>query len=75
MLGMAISALWLLIGVICLALVLWLVLYGLKTIAGIPIPERVEQAVWFIFMILVIIAILTILAGGTIGGIHAPFAR
>lgn len=75
MIGMAISILWLLIGVICLALVLWLVLYGLKTIAGIPIPDRVEQAIWFIFMILVIIAVLTIIAGGSIGGFHAPLLR
>jgi len=68
MIQMAISLLWLLIGVIVLAVVVWLVLYGIKTIAGIPIPDRVEQAIWFIIAILVIIGLLTILAGGNIGG-------
>ncbi len=67
MIGMAISLLWLLIGVIVLCLALYLVLYGLKTIAGVPIPDRVEQGIWFIVAILVIIGLLTILAGGSIG--------
>lgn len=64
MVGLAVSLLWLLIGAIVVALVIYLVLYGLKTIAGIPIPVRVEQAVWFIFFILVLIYALTALAGG-----------
>ncbi len=64
MIPLAVAFLWLLIGVIVVALVIWLVLYGLKTIAGIAIPARVEQAVWFIFLILVVIYALTALAGG-----------
>ena len=68
MIGMAISLLWLLIGIIVLCVVVYVVLYGIKTVAGLPIPPRVEQAIWFIIMILVIIGLLTILAGGSIGG-------
>ena len=68
MIGIAISLLWLLIGVVALCAVIWLVIYGLVNIAGLPIPERVIQAVWFIVAILVIIGVLTILAGGSIGG-------
>ena len=64
MVGLAISFLWFLIGVICLAGVIWLVLYGIKTIAGIPIPARLEQGIWFIFLILVLIYALTIVGGG-----------
>ncbi len=64
MISLAVAFLWLLIGVIVVALVIWLVLYGLKTIAGIPIPPRVEQGIWFIFLILVVIYALTALAGG-----------
>ncbi len=67
MISMAISLLWLLIGIVVLCVVIWLVLYGVKTIAGVPIPDRVEQAIWFIIMILIVIAVLTILAGGSIG--------
>lgn len=64
MIGLAVSFLWLLIGVCVLALVIWLVLYGLKTIAGLAIPARVEQGIWFIFMILVLIYALTTLGSG-----------
>ena len=67
MIAMAISLLWLLIGVIVLCVVVYLVLYGIKTVACVPIPARVEQAIWFIIMILIVIGLLTILAGGNIG--------
>ena len=72
MIALAIELLWLLIGVVILCAVIYLVLYGLKTYAGLPIPERVEQALWFIVMILVIIALLTILGGGGIGAFRVP---
>lgn len=64
MIGLAISFLWLLIGVIVVAFVIWLVLYGLKTFANLAIPPKVEQGIWFIFLILVVIYVLTSLAGG-----------
>jgi uncharacterized membrane protein len=68
MIAMAISLLWLLIGVVALCAVVWLVIYGIVNVAGVPIPDRVIQAVWFIIAILVVIGLLTILAGGSIGG-------
>jgi len=67
MIAIAISLLWLLIGIVVLCAVIYLVLYGIKTVAGLPIPQRIEQAIWFIVLILVIIGVLTILAGGSIG--------
>jgi hypothetical protein len=70
MIGIAIQVLWLLIGAIVLCGVIYLVLYGLKNIAGVPIPARVEQGVWFIVLILILIAVLTILAGGSMGNFH-----
>ena len=70
MIALAIQILWLLIGIICLAGVVWLVLYGVKAFI-IDIPPRVEQGIWFIVLLLVIIGALTLLAGG---GFHAPFA-
>jgi len=63
MIGMAINILWLLIGIICLAGVIWLVLYGIKTFVT-PIPARLEQGIWFIVLLLCIIGALTLLAGG-----------
>ena len=69
MIALAIQVLWLLIGAIILCGVVYLVLYGLKNIAGVPIPTRVEQGVWFIVMVLILIAVLTMLAGGAI---HVP---
>jgi hypothetical protein len=71
MIGLAIEVLWLLIGIIVLAGVIWLVLYGIKTFVT-PIPARLEQGIWFIVLLLCIIGALTILAGG---GFHAPLLR
>ena len=67
MIQIAIQILWLLIGAIVLCGVVWLVIYGLKNIAGVPIPARVEQGAWFIIFLLILIACLTLLAGGSIG--------
>ncbi len=65
MLNIAIEALWLLIGAICLAGVIWLVLYGISTFIT-PIPARIEQGIWFIVLLLIIIGALTLLAGGSL---------
>lgn len=68
MIQLAINLLWLLLGVIVVCGVVYLVLYGLKNIAGLPIPPRVEQGVWFIVLILVVIAALSLLATGNFHG-------
>jgi hypothetical protein len=70
MVALAISFLWLLIGVVVLAGIIWLVLYGLKTVAGVPVPGRIEQGVWFIFFILILIYALTALSGSGHLAIH-----
>ena len=71
MIDIAISLLWILIGVIIICAVIYFVFYVLKSVMAIPIPERVEQAVWLIVLILVIISLLSLIAGGG-GGIHFP---
>jgi hypothetical protein len=71
MIPLAIDILWLLIGIICLAGVVWLVLYGIKTFVT-PIPARLEQGIWFIVLLLCIIGALSLLAGGSF---HAPSFR
>lgn len=72
MIALAISILWLLIGVIVLLGVVWLALYVVKLFAEIPVP--VERAVWAIVLILILIAALTLLAGGG-GSLRVPSFR
>lgn len=74
MIALAIQILWLLIGIICLAGVIWLVLYGIKRFVT-PIPERLEQGIWFIVLLLCIIGALTLLAGGTLSNVRFPQLR
>lgn len=71
MIQLAISLLWILIGVIIICAVIYFVFYVLRSVMAIPIPQRVEQAVWLIVCILVIIALLSLIAGGG-GDIHFP---
>ena len=65
MIGLAISILWLLIGVIVLLGIVWLALYVVKMF--VPIPGRIEQAIWVIVLILCLIGALSLLAGGGTG--------
>jgi hypothetical protein len=69
MAGIAISLLWLLIGAIILAGVIYLVLYGINNFIT-PIPPKLEQGIWFIFLLLIIIYAITAF---TSGGVPHPF--
>jgi hypothetical protein len=71
MIEIAISLLWILIGVIVICAVVWFVFYVLDSVMGITVPERVKQAVWLIILILVVIALLSLLVGGG-GSIRFP---
>jgi hypothetical protein len=71
MIDIAISLLWILIGVIVICAVIYFVFYVLRQVMAIPIPQRVEQAVWLIVLILVVIALLSLLAGGG-GAVRFP---
>ena len=68
MIGMAINLMWMLLGLVVLCTIIWFVLYVVQQILGIALPARIVQAIWLVVLILVVIAILTILAGGSIGG-------
>lgn len=69
MIPLAISILWPLIGVIVLLAVVWLALYVVRLFA--PIPDPIEKMIWAVVLILCLIGVLTLLAGGG-GGLHAP---
>ncbi len=70
MIGLAISILWLLLGVIVLLGVVWLALYVVKLFC--PIPDPIEKAVWAIVLILCLIGALTLIAGGNLSGASFP---
>ena len=63
MFQLAIDILWLLLGIIVLAGIVWLVIYGINKFVY-QLPLLVVQGIWFIVLILVIIAAITLLAGG-----------
>jgi len=67
MAAIAISLLWLLVGAICLAGVIYILIYGVENFIS-PIPERLKQGVWFIFLLLIIIYLITALTGQ--GGVN-----
>jgi hypothetical protein len=71
MIGLAIQILWLLIGVLVLLGVLWLVFYALAKF-GLVIPDNIKQGIYVIVLILIVIAGLTLLAGGSL---HVPSFR
>jgi hypothetical protein len=75
MITIAINLLWILIGVIIICAVIYFVFYVLRSVMAIPIPPRVEQAVWLIVLILVIIALLSLLAGGGGSSLRFPSIR
>lgn len=70
MIALAINVLWFLIGAIALCGVVWLVLYGINEFIY-TLPPRLVQGIWFIVLLLVLIALLTVLSGGG----HLPSFR
>ena len=62
MIELAISILWLLLGLIALLVVVWLFLYVVKMFTA--IPDKVEKVVWIVVLILCLIGGLTMIAGG-----------
>jgi hypothetical protein len=76
MIGIAIQLLQLLIGVVVICAVIWFVFYILGEVMGIAIPARLQQIVWLIVLILVLIALLSMVAGGSISsGFHFGTGR
>jgi len=71
MISLAIQILWLLLGVLVLLGVLWLVFYALANF-GMVVPETIKRGIYIIVLILVVIAGLTLLMGGSL---HAPALR
>ena len=63
MLDIAIAVLWFLIGIIILAGIIYLAIWVIESFIY-PIPPKVKQGVWVIVLLLALIALITVLAGG-----------
>lgn len=63
----------LLIYICIIALVFYLVIWVLRDVVGLPIPERVIQILWVIFALLVILMLVNALLGN--GGLRMPMLR
>jgi len=62
---LAIQILWLLIGIIVILGVVWLAFLALSQF-GMIVPQNVKNAVYLIILILIIIAALSMVAGGSV---------
>ena len=68
MVALAIAILWYAVGVIVLLACVWLALYAVKIF--VQIPARIEQLIWVIILILILIGALTLLTGGGANTFH-----
>ena len=62
-----------LIYVCVLALVIYLILWVLRDVLGLPIPEKVVQILWVIVALIVILWLVQMVLGG--GGFRLPAIR
>jgi hypothetical protein len=58
------SVIYFLIAVCVLALVIYLVIYVLRDVLGLPIPAKVIQILWVIVALLVILWLVQLVLGG-----------
>lgn len=61
--NLIVEILWLLIFIILFAGAIWLAIWVIEKFV-MPLPEKIKQGIWVIALLLVLIAIVTMLAGG-----------
>ena len=69
LISLAIDILWLCLGIIILGAIIWVALWAVKQFF--PVPAPVEKAIWACAIILILIALLSMFAGG--GGTMKSF--
>ena len=73
MVGIAISVLWFLVGLIIICGVIYLAIWVIESFV-IAIPERVKQGIWVIVLLIALIALISAIAGGG-SGFRVPSFR
>ncbi len=71
MIDIAIGVLWFLVGLIVLCGIIYLAIWVIESFVY-PIPDQVKKGVWVIVLLIALIALLTLLAGGGLGHMR-PF--
>lgn len=69
MAAMAINVLWFLIGLIILAGVIYLAIWVIESFI-LAIPEQIKKGVWVIVLLLALIALISVLVGGSPNPFH-----
>jgi hypothetical protein len=72
MASIAINVLWFLIGLIILCGVIYLAIWVIENFVT-AIPEKIKQGVWVIVLLLALIALISVLAGGGTAHLSSPF--
>jgi hypothetical protein len=75
MIPLAVSLLWLAVGVIILGAVLWILMTVIGHFFPGSVTDNIRYLVAAVFAILILIALLTSLSGGGVGGLHFPYSR
>jgi len=63
MASLAINVLWFLIGLIVLCGVVWLAIWVIEQFI-MPIPDQIKKGIWVIVLLLALIFLITVIAGG-----------
>ena len=71
MLSMAIGVLWFLIGLIVLCGIIYLAIWVIEQFV-MAIPEQIKKGIWVIVLLIALIALLTVVAGGGLGSLRGP---
>ena len=56
--ALIISIIWFLVGVVIVGGLIWLVFYVFNKISGEPIPAKVQQVVWILFLLICILLLI-----------------
>jgi hypothetical protein len=70
LINLAIGILWLIIGIIVLGAVVYILLWAIRTFVPGGLSARIEQAIWAVFGVLILIYLLSVIGGG--GGLPHP---
>lgn len=69
MAAIAINVLWFLIGLIILCGIIWLAIWVIEQFI-MPIPEQIKKGIWVIVLLLALIFLITVIAGGGSNPFH-----